>query len=119
MLDPTTSTITAWAAAFSGITLALFGVDYYSLLYGLVGAMLAMHQAEAMTRLRAVVYVVLSTLVGAALGSGALALFGVSSKPLLIVCSIVGGAGAHVIVSRLLKVALTRIDSMGEGGKQP
>lgn len=116
MIDPTTSTVTAWAAALSGVTLAIFGVDYYSLLYGLVGAMMAMHQAETMARTRAVLYVALSTLVGAALGNGALALFGSTSKPLLIVGCIVGGAGAHVIVAALLRLALKRIDKP-EGDK--
>ncbi len=119
MIEPTSSTVATWAATLSGITLALFGVDYYSLLYGLVGAMMAMHLAQAMGRARAVVYVVLSTLAGAALGHGALALFDSTSKPLLIVGCIVGGAGAHLIVLGLLKVALARIDSFGNGGKQP
>lgn len=116
MIDPTTSTAAAWAAALSGVTLAIFGVDYYSLLYGMVGALMAMHQAPAMARLRAVVFVAFSTLVGAALGNGALALFGSNNRALLFVGCIVCGAGWQLVVPRLLAALLARIDSLGSGG---
>lgn len=123
MPEPTTSTAAALAAALSTTSLALFGVDYYSLLYGCVGAMMAMTQAEAMTRTRAVIFMALSTLVGAALGNGALALLGSTNRALLIVGCIVCGASAQLIVSRLIQAALSRIDALGAGkqaeGKQP
>jgi surface polysaccharide O-acyltransferase-like enzyme len=119
MIDPTTSTLTAWAATLSGVTLAVLGVDYYSLLYGLVGAMMAMHTAQVMTRLRAVLFVCLSTVVGAALGNGALAVAGSNNRALLIVGCIVCGASAQLLVSRLIAAAVARIDAMGGGATKP
>lgn len=120
MLEPTTPALTALAASLSGVTLALLGVDYYSLLYGMVGALMALHQAEAMARTKAIIFVVLCTLVGAALGNAALALFGTTSRALLLVGCILGGFGAQAILARLLKSTLGRIDKTGdEGGKQP
>lgn len=109
MAEPTTAIIAAWAAILSGVTMAVFGVDYYSLLYGMVGAMLALHQAETMPRLRAVLFVLLSTLVGSALGNAALNFFGASNKGMLFVGCIVGGAGAQIFINGLLKAALARI----------
>lgn len=121
MVDPMSQTLTAWVAALSGITLALFGVDYYSLLYGMVGSMFAVYQAESMPRLRAMVFVVLCTIIGAALGNGALAFFGTSNKPLLLVVCIVGGYGAQALLGRLLKTALGRMPAgeQGDGGNKP
>jgi hypothetical protein len=103
----------ALAAAASTITLALLGVDYYSLIWGMVGALLALYQAERMGRVRSVIYITLSTLVGAACGTGAMAAISSGSRPLLIVFSLVAGFGAQVIVTSLLRAGLRRIDKLG------
>ena len=116
MTDPTTSTAAAGlAASISGVTLALFGVEYYALLWALVGALLAMSAAASMSRGRAIVYVALSTLVGAALGHGALALLDTQNRALLILGSLAGGAGAQQIVSTLIAAVSRRIDKLGGG----
>jgi hypothetical protein len=109
MLDPSTQTATAWAAAASGVTLALLGVDYHSLLYALLGAMMARYQGETMLWGRAVWFVVLSTLAGAVIGSAAVALAESTSKPLLFLACIVGGAGAMLIVQSLIKEVVNGI----------
>lgn len=120
-MDITTPTVTALAASASGITLALLGVDYYSLLYGMVGALFALHEAEPMPRTRAVLFVVLSTLAGAALGNGVLAVAGTNSRALLLVGCIVCGFGTQAILARLLRVLVGRIDAQaaepGAGGQ--
>jgi surface polysaccharide O-acyltransferase-like enzyme len=113
VIEQTSTTANGIAAAASGITLALLGVDYYSLLYGMVGALLAMSQAAAMPRTRAIIYVILSTLVGAVFGNAALAVLGKDSRSLLSLMSIVGGAGAWLLVSALIRAAVTRIDKLG------
>lgn len=111
MAEPMTPA--AFAAAASGITLAVFGVDYYSLLYGMVGAFIALGQAGQMGRSRAVVYVVLATLVGSAIGNAAVAFFGVSNRAFLILGCVVGGAGSQLLLSALVRAALARIDGIG------
>ncbi len=112
-MEPTTLTAGTLAAAASAITLALFGVDYYSLLYGFVGALLALSEAGTMGRRRAVIYVALSTLVGGAFGNAAVTFFGSTARPFLILGCLIGGAGAQLLVSALLTAALKRIEKLG------
>lgn len=113
MPEPTTTLAGAIAAGASTITMALLGVDYYSLIWGMVGALLALYQAEKMGRIRSVIFISLSTLVGAACGTGALDAIKSESKPLLIVFSLVAGFGAQVIVTALLRAGINRIDKLG------
>lgn len=115
MAEPITTTAGSVTAAISVVTLALFGVDYYSLLYGLVGALVGLSQAAAMARLAAVVHIAMSTILGAAFGNAALALFGTTSRPLLIMGCLIGGAGAQLIVAAAIKAVLSRIELFGGG----
>jgi len=111
--EPTTTIAGAIAAGASTITMALLGVDYYSLIWGMVGALLALYQAEKMGRIRSVIFISLSTLVGAACGTGALSTLQSESRPLLIVFSLVAGFGAQVVVTALLRAGINRIDKLG------
>ncbi len=106
----------ALAASLSGITLALLGVDHLSIIYGLVGALFALYEAERMERGRALVFVVLSTLAGAAMGNGALSLLGTASKGVLLVSCIVCGYGTQALLARLLRRGLNQIDSKPAAG---
>lgn len=118
MTDPTTSAAAAGiAASISGVTLALIGVEWYALLWSFVGALLAMGEAASMGRLRAIVYVALTTLVGAALGHGLVAVLDLHSRAILILFSLAGGAGAQRIVSAAIKAVETRLGKLGEGSK--
>ncbi|MDB5966698.1 MAG: hypothetical protein JWQ72_3198 [Polaromonas sp.] len=127
--EPTTTTIAALAAAASAISLALFGVDYYSLLYAFVGAMLAMANADSMGRVRAVIYVITSMMVGAVIGNAALAWFDSHSRALLFGGCLGGGLVAQVAAAAIVRAApalaeasLTRLRSLivgrDKGGQQ-
>ena len=113
MPEPTTTAAASVAAAASGLTLALLGVDYHSLLYGLIGALIAVGQAQHTSRWRAVLSVVLSTVTGAVLGTVVVESLGVAGKASLLLGCIVGGAGAQALVLGLVRVAGARIDRMG------
>lgn len=122
-MEPTTVTAGALAAAASAVTLALFGVDYYSLLYGFVGAALALSQAEAMGRSRAILYVSLSTLVGAVIGNVFVDWIDHKSRFYLIGSCLVGGIVAQALVAVLIKhapalaeAAVTRLKNFIAGG---
>lgn len=117
MAEPTSTTLAGYAAAASGVTLALLGVDYHSLLYGFVGALLAISNSERMTRARAVVYAVLSTLTGAVIGNAAVAFFETTNRSMLIFGCLIGGAGAQGFVYRFIKRANTLIDTYGNKTK--
>lgn len=115
MVEPTsTAGVNALVLAISAATMALLGVDYYSLVWGMFGAQVALFQNQAtMGRVRALVYVALSTLVGAAVGTGTAAFLASKSQPLLILVSLVGGFGAQKIVTALLDAGLARVKKMG------
>ena len=135
MIEPTSQAAAAIAASISGITLALLGVDHYALVYGLVGSLFALFQAERMGRGKAVLFVLLSTLAGAAMGSSVPLVAGLlTSKPLpapalhvlLLVSCIVCGFGVQAILDRLLRRGLHIIDGKSpgaapgdEGGNSP
>ncbi len=115
MTDPTTTSAAAFAAMLSGVTLAMLGVDYYSLLYGMVGAFLALGSTETAGRGKAVAYVCMSTLVGAVVGNAALAFMPESMqvRQVLILGCLVGGYGAHLIAKAVLDAVLRRINKFG------
>lgn len=106
MMEPTTTGLIAWVAGISALALAVFGFDYYSLLYALAGAMFALLQSEQMTWGRAIVYTLLATLAGAALGNIVAAY--VTDKPTratVIGFCFLGGLIASALASALLKAA--------------
>lgn len=114
MAEPTSAVAAAgFAASVSSVTLALLGVEYYALVWGLVGASMAMGRASGMTWGRAVVYATLSTLVGAATGHGALAILDSRNQTVLILFSLIGGAGAQELVARAVAAVARRIDKAG------
>lgn len=117
MAEPTSTTAAGYAAVASGVTLALLGVDYHSMLYGFVGALLAISNSERMPKARAVVYAILSTLTGAVIGNAAVAFFDTTNRSMLIFCCLIGGAGAQGFVYRFIKRANTFIDSYGSKTK--
>lgn len=126
-LPEPTSTTSAAAGMIAGnastITLALLGVDYYSLIWSMVGTLLALYQAEKMGRWRSIFFVVLSTLIGAALGTLGAAvvayfvaddkIIAAAGRPLLMGASLLAGFGAQLIVTALLRAGLSRIDRLG------
>lgn len=107
--------IAAIVAGVSQLLLTLFGVDYYAMLWAFIGSLLAITQTLAMTRTRAIIYVLLSTLIGAVLGSAAVAFLGTGNRAFLAVLSCVGGVGHQTLIALLLKVAEGRINSFLPG----
>lgn len=132
MVEPTSASLAALTAALSAVTMAMFGVDYYSLLWGLVGAMFAASFAGSMGSGRAILYVLLSTLTGAVLGNLVTAYFQLQNRIVLIGLCLVGGLIAQAVATAIFKaapgltaIAVRGIESMlkrmfgaaGSGGK--
>ncbi|WP_017756862.1 putative holin [Pseudacidovorax intermedius] len=109
--EPTSNVVACIAASASTLAMAMPGVDYYALIWGLIGALLALYQAERMGRIRSLVFVALSTLVGAACGTAATEFIG-SSRPVLIVLSLIAGFGAQVLVTTLLRALLSHVGKL-------
>jgi urea transporter len=114
MAEPATTTAASVAAAVSGITMALLGVDYHAVLYGFVGALIAVSQSQHTSRWRAVVSVVLSTVTGAVLGTAVVHALGLDGRASVLLGCIVGGAGAQALVLGLVRAAESRVSRMGD-----
>lgn len=114
MGEPTTATAATFTAAASTVTLAVLGVDYYSLTYGLIGALFAVSHLARMHWARVVGFVMLSTVLGAMLGSAAIEFTGTTSRTMLILACAIGGAGSHGFMAALIKLVQTKINRVGE-----
>lgn len=115
------SVLAAFVAGASQAMMTLFGVDYYAMLWAFVGTLLALTQAAPMTRPRAIVYVLLSTLIGAAFGSWAVAAIDVKARAHLLWLSVVGGFGSQIIIATALQAVLARVKTIGgaQDNEQP
>lgn len=103
----------AITAAISAVTLALFGVDYYSMLWGFVGSLVALTQTSPMSRARAIFFVSLSTFVGAAIGNAAIDFANSTSRPMLLLGCLVGGAGSQLLINTMISALAERIKKIG------
>lgn len=123
MIEPTTQTATALAATFTGVTMALFGVDHLSVIYGFVGAMFAAFEVERVGRAKAVLLVVLSTVGGAAMGNGIVELYGSTNKAVIFLGCIACGFGTQAILSaivgRMVRSIKGRPAAKPQGGDTP
>jgi hypothetical protein len=110
---PETSAATgALVAALSSMLLAIFGVDYYSMLWALIGAMIAVTLVEKMSRGRAIIYVLLSMMAGAILGNVVGLQFAHAPKMLLNGLCLVGGLASQAVAAGLLAAAPRLTDAI-------
>ena len=107
------STILKIIVGFSSYTMVLFGVDYYALVYALIGTMLLLSKLPKTTRLRAIGYVALSTISGAAAGNLTVEYFDTVSKFALFVACMVCGGGAHLLLSTAIDALVNRTRQAG------
>lgn len=102
------------SAALSVGTLALLGVDHYSLIWGFVGALAALYQhKDRMGAFRAITFVMLSTLSGAAMATWGISYLDTETRPVLIGLSLVAGFGAQILLTALIRNAIHRINQLG------
>lgn len=102
MAEPT-SGAAAFAATASAITSAIFGVDYFAIVWGFIGSMFALINNEPTNKLWAIAYVSLSSLIGAAIGS-ALYEYLAPNQPkiiLIALCAIVGFGSKRLLTSAI------------------
>ena len=110
MPEPTTTTAAAaWIAAASSVSMALFGVDLHAMVYGLVGSLVALSQAETMPRARAMTFVAGSTIAGAAIGTFSAQYLGLTGKYGIFVGCIAGGYGAPALLRGVLQVVSDKL----------
>lgn len=98
-------TVTGLAAALTALSLALFGVDHYSLLYAMVGAFFALSHSGSMGRWRSISYVILSTLAGAVIGNAVNDYTGNTHRIMLVLFCLGGGLTAHILAALVMEYA--------------
>lgn len=114
-----TSGVAALIAAISSFLLAMFGVDYYALLWASIGAATTLLYSKPSRKARAgIATTVLSGLIGAALGS-LMNEHVVTTRSFLLVASLVGGAGAQPLVAALVQRAVLWINRSAGNPVEP
>lgn len=103
------TTVAVIVSSLSATLLALLGVDYYSLLWAIVGSVGALLYSAPTSKGRAVFSVCLSALMGAALGT-AVAENLAGSRSVLIVASIVCSTGPQLLINALLSRLVSAIN---------
>lgn len=104
-----TTAVDGFVTAVSGAITALFGLNYYAMVWAFVGALVALTRSEKMTRMRAVFYVIFSTFIGALLGTAAADYTEIQNRSAIAVMALLGGTGWQGMIAILLKVMEGRI----------
>lgn len=121
MNEPTIAAgITAFAATLSAVSLTLLGVDYYAIVWGLLGALskLALTH-EQTTSLRACLAVGASTVLAAGMAhvlADAVSATGSGTRGALVSSALLIGFGAQIFVAQAVEAIAARIQRFGEGG---
>lgn len=101
--------VDGFVGVISAALVALFGLNYYAMVWAFVGALVALTKSEKMTRLFAVIHVLLSTFIGALLGTAGGEYLGITQRSAIAVMSLLGGVGWQGIIALFLKVAEGRL----------
>jgi hypothetical protein len=114
MTDPTVNMAAAYAASASAISLALIGVDYYAIVWGLLGALSMLALTAPVTRARAMVTVAASTACAAALAHFLVDMAGgEGNRSAIIAVAFVLGAGAQPVLLAMVETIVARIRAAG------
>lgn len=112
MTEPTTTTaLSMFMAGVSGATMAVLGVNHFSLLWAAVGALTVLMYSEPVNKGKAALATLLSTLLGAAIGTALADHLG-GSTSVLIVSSIVGASAPQPLINAGLNVILAHLNRL-------
>lgn len=105
--------LSGWADSYvsyaSATLLALLGLNYYAFIWAFVGACVALGKTEKLSKGRAILYVMLSTAVGALLGTVAAERFEIKAASIIAIMALLGGMGWQGITAALLQSFRDRI----------
>lgn len=107
-LTPATGSL---IGAFAGIVLEILGIDVPPLMWSIIGAALMQGYAEtSVSRGRAVVQVVASSMVGALIGLSVTKFASIEHQHTTYLLCALGGFGAHPLMQKLLARLESKID---------
>lgn len=104
-----TSGVSVLVTALSSFLFAVLGVDYYAMLWATIGAVTTLLWSSPTRKIEGAITMLVSALIGAALGSFVNDQV-LHSRSFLLVTSLVGGAGAQPLVKSLVSGAVTWLD---------
>lgn len=113
-----TTGVAVLIAALSSFLMAMFGVDYYALLWASLGSVTTLLYAVPTKKAKGVLSTIISALAGAALGS-ALNEHMITTRSFLLVTSLVCGAGAQPLVNALVNLLVTWINKRAGNPVEP
>lgn len=117
MTEPTTFAAVV-VTAISAVTMSMLGIDYYGLVWALLGALYNVYNRQsADSKTRTTAFVVLSTIIGAGLGMAAASVLAITVKIVASVCCLIGGYAIQQILDSLKKAASARIEQSGGADK--
>lgn len=105
----------AFVAVLNAATLALLGVNYYAVVWAFLGSLVAMTQMERKPWMRAVLYSLLSTLMGSLLGTAGADFMGLTNKSALAFLSTVGALSWQTSLALVVKIAEGKLKSFLPG----
>lgn len=120
MSEPAGTTVAAVAASLSALSLALLGVDYYAIVWGLLGALARLALTEEQTTsAKATLAVGASTVLAAGmahvLAGGFEMVTGSGGRGALVSSALALGFGAQILAHRAVEALAARIQRFGEG----
>lgn len=122
MTEPSSPVLApAGAAWLAAVVLTYLGVDYFALLGAFGGVLFTLGSLRAVGLVRVIGTVALTSFVAGVLGQGVADVLHMTSRPALMVFSLLFGAGGQVLVQAAIGALLERIKGLGgaNGGQQP
>lgn len=110
--------VDAFVAALNAATLALLGVNYYAVVWAFLGSLVAMTQMERKVWSRAVLYSLLSTLIGSLMGTATADFLNITNRSALAFLSILGALGWQTFLAICIKIAEGKLKSYLPGATQ-
>jgi hypothetical protein len=117
MTEPTTSSVAVAVSMLSSALLSLIGLEYHMLMGAAFGAFLTLTMTDdVMTRRKAIMTFIACTLCGAAFGSWMAELLTSGSHAARFGMSMIGGAGAQVLVPAAIARGVRMLNAGKTGG---
>lgn len=100
----TTGAVDTFVTAASASLIALFGFNYYAMVWAFVGALVALTKSDKVPHWgRAVFFVLLSTFIGALISTAFAEFMKITTRSVIAILALLGGVGWQGFIALLIK----------------